>query len=393
MKLTNWSRGAAVGTIALLMMIGAPVSAADNPQVAAEIMALARAQWASEIAGEPMAQQNASLAEDYTEFNGDFPTLLVGKAMATRMGEVTPYDKAMYSDMQNGRVQVYGDKASAFTNTQVAKSGRELVMRYAAIVGNYDYVFDWTFMQDGTVGLRVGASGISQAKGTAANTVKEAERRGDQLYGQLVDRGLIGVNHQHIFNLRLDTDIDGQDNTFVTLTPRVVRAPASSRRTSAWVVDERQFDREQDARIDDAEGAQLTVVNPKQHNSLGYPTGYLLDVHSQTSRLLMSDDDIPGQRAAFTQHNVWVTRFDNTQLYAGGSFPNQSLGGDGLPQYIADNASIKNKDIVLWVNVGLTHITRVEDWPLMSVEWFGSIELKPFLFFDTNPGLDISDAE
>jgi ketosteroid isomerase-like protein len=74
-------------------------------------MALARAQWASEIAGAPMAQQNVSLADDYTEFNGDFPTLLVGKAMSTRMGEVTPYDKAMYSDMQNGRVQVYGDTA------------------------------------------------------------------------------------------------------------------------------------------------------------------------------------------------------------------------------------------------------------------------------------------
>jgi hypothetical protein len=109
--LKNWSRGAAAGTIGLLLMFGTPAQAADNPQVAAEIMALARAQWASEIAGQPIAQQNMSLADDYTEFNGDFPTLLVGKTMATRMGEVTPYDKAMYSDMQNGRVQVYGDTA------------------------------------------------------------------------------------------------------------------------------------------------------------------------------------------------------------------------------------------------------------------------------------------
>ena len=111
MKLANWSRGAAAGVTALLLTIATPVQAAENPQVAAEIMALARAQWASEIAGEPMAQQNASLADDYTEFNGDFPTLLVGKTMSTRMGEVTPNDKAMYSDMQNGRVQVYGDTA------------------------------------------------------------------------------------------------------------------------------------------------------------------------------------------------------------------------------------------------------------------------------------------
>jgi ketosteroid isomerase-like protein len=111
MKLANWTQGAAAGTLALLLMAGTPALAADNPQVAAEVMALARAQWASEIAGEPMAQQNAQLADDYTEFNGDFPTLIVGKAAATRMGEVTPNDKAMYSDMQNSRVQVYGDTA------------------------------------------------------------------------------------------------------------------------------------------------------------------------------------------------------------------------------------------------------------------------------------------
>ena len=109
--LSMLARSASAGAIAGLMMLTSPALAADNPQVAAEIMALARAQWASEIAGAPMAQQNVSLADDYTEFNGDFPTLLLGKTMSTRMGEVTPYDKAMYSDMQNGRVQVYGDTA------------------------------------------------------------------------------------------------------------------------------------------------------------------------------------------------------------------------------------------------------------------------------------------
>ena len=109
--LKNLSRGAAAGTIALLLMVGSPVQAADNPQVAAEVMALARAQWASEIAGGSTAQQNISLADDYTEFNGDFPTLIVGKPMANRMIDVLPYDKAMFSDMQNGRVQVYGDTA------------------------------------------------------------------------------------------------------------------------------------------------------------------------------------------------------------------------------------------------------------------------------------------
>lgn len=107
----DWTRGAAVGAMAALLIADVPARAADNPRVAEEVMALARAQWASEIANEPMAQQNASLADDYTEFNGEFPTLLVGKTMAMRMGEVTPNDKAMYSDMRNAHVQVYGDTA------------------------------------------------------------------------------------------------------------------------------------------------------------------------------------------------------------------------------------------------------------------------------------------
>jgi len=111
LNVNRLGRGVSAVALGALMMLSTPALAADNPKVSAEIMALARAQWASEIANEPMVQQNASLAEDYTEFNGDFPTLLVGKTMSTRMGEVTPYDKAMYSDMQNGRVQTYGDTA------------------------------------------------------------------------------------------------------------------------------------------------------------------------------------------------------------------------------------------------------------------------------------------
>ena len=127
LKLSLWSRGAAAGTIAVLLMAAGPAQAAENPQVAAEVMALARAQWASEISGQPMSAQNASLADDYTEFNGDFPVLLVGKTVSTRMGEVTPNDKAMYSDMQNARVQVYGDTAILtynFTGLRRASDGK-----------------------------------------------------------------------------------------------------------------------------------------------------------------------------------------------------------------------------------------------------------------------------
>jgi ketosteroid isomerase-like protein len=88
-----------------------PAWAADDPRVAAEIMALARAQWASEIAGQPFTQQMTSVADDYTEFNGDYPTRIDGKAMAMAMGAIPPSTKSVYGDMQNPKVQVYGDTA------------------------------------------------------------------------------------------------------------------------------------------------------------------------------------------------------------------------------------------------------------------------------------------
>jgi ketosteroid isomerase-like protein len=107
----NLSRGVAAGSIAALLIVSASARAAEDPKVAAEVMAMARAQWAAEIAGAPAAQQNSSLAEDYTEFNPQLPTLVVGKSMADAITAVDPGDSAIYSDMQNPRVQVYGDTA------------------------------------------------------------------------------------------------------------------------------------------------------------------------------------------------------------------------------------------------------------------------------------------
>jgi ketosteroid isomerase-like protein len=93
------------------MSLCAPAIAADDPRVAAEVMALARSQWAADIAGQPAARMMETVADDYTEFNGDYPTRIDGKAMAVRMAEIAPSTKSLYGDMQNPKVQVYGDTA------------------------------------------------------------------------------------------------------------------------------------------------------------------------------------------------------------------------------------------------------------------------------------------
>ena len=45
------------------------------------------------------------------------------------------------------------------------RPSRELVLRTAAVAGNYDYMLDWIFQQDGTIRVAVGATGIVETKG------------------------------------------------------------------------------------------------------------------------------------------------------------------------------------------------------------------------------------
>ena len=99
--------------LAISLLFASQAQAGDDPKVAAEIMALARAQWAAEAAGQSAAEQMATAADDYTEFNGDYPSRIDGKALNVRMWEATMTDgsKTLVADMVNPRVQVYGDTA------------------------------------------------------------------------------------------------------------------------------------------------------------------------------------------------------------------------------------------------------------------------------------------
>ncbi len=111
MMLTATLRTLAIGGTVCAALLATPAIAKEDPRVAAEIMALARSQWAADIAGQPAARMMDTVADDYTEFNGDYPTRIDGKTMNLRMAEIAPSTKSLYGDMQNAKVQVYGDTA------------------------------------------------------------------------------------------------------------------------------------------------------------------------------------------------------------------------------------------------------------------------------------------
>lgn len=98
---------------AAMILASTPTLAGDNPQVAAEVMALARAQWSAEMAGKSVAEQSMHTADDYTEFNAEHPTRIDGRALSDRLVEASGKDgsRSLIGEMANPRVQVYGDTA------------------------------------------------------------------------------------------------------------------------------------------------------------------------------------------------------------------------------------------------------------------------------------------
>jgi primary-amine oxidase len=62
-----------------------------------------------------------------------------------------------------------------------------------------------------------------------------------------------------------------------------------------------------------------------------------------------------------------------------------------LPQWTKANRGLVDTDVVLWYTVGLMHVPRPEDFPVMPVEYAGFM-LKPVGFFERNPTLDLPPA-
>ena len=93
-----------------ILALGPIVAMAD---AAEEVMAAARAQWAAQVAEESTEKIMATVADDYTEFNPNYPTRIDGKDHNMALAEAYDKDagKLLAGDMSNAHVQVYGDVA------------------------------------------------------------------------------------------------------------------------------------------------------------------------------------------------------------------------------------------------------------------------------------------
>jgi primary-amine oxidase len=257
---------------------------------------------------------------------------------------------------------------------------RRMVISSIHTVGNYEYGFYWYLYQDGRLQLEIKLTGVVQTE--AAGIEPPA-------HGVLIDDGLIAPHHQHIFTVRLDLDVDGTDCRVYEVDAVPVPIGPDNPHGNAWISRETLLASERDGKrqLDTAHNRHWRVVSASKTNRLGQPTGYA--VIPGPSQVMLADPDCEVvRRAGFGTAAMWVTAYDDREMHAAGDYPNQNAGIDGLPHWIEQDRSLDGTDVVLWHTIGVTHVARPEDWPVMPVEYTG-FTLKPYSFFDRNPAIDL----
>lgn len=262
-----------------------------------------------------------------------------------------------------------------------ARPKTDLVLRMYMTAGNYDYLFDWVFQQDGTFKMDASATGMDATKAAAGTAA-------DEQYGRLIAPGRVGMNHSHFFSFRIDLDVDGTANSLHVDRIRTQRLPAENARRSVWTTETVEARTEREGmRMSTMAAPELwRFVNPSVKGPYSGFVGYQIDSHSAMP--LLAPDDYMLQRAGFTNHMLWVTPYDRSQLYAAGDYPTVHPAGEGLPAWTASDRPIVNQDLVAWVTMGFHHVPRPEDWPIMPVAKH-SFEIRPVGFFARNPAIDL----
>lgn len=264
--------------------------------------------------------------------------------------------------------------------TEVRRS-RRLVVSFIATVGNYEYGFYWYFYQDGNIQFEVKLTGILNTSAIAPGE--------DPEYGALMAPGLVGHFHQHMFNVRLDMNVDGSHNSVCEVNTDPIPFGPENPYGNACRVTSTVLKTEQDAQrtIDPFKARYWKIENPSVKNKLDKPVSYKL-MPGETVIPFAHPEAKVYQRATFVTKNLWVTPYHPDEKYPAGNYPNQHPGGDGLPRWTAANRSIENTDVVVWYTFGQHHVPRPEDWPVMPVSYAGFL-LKPNGFFEQNPGMDL----
>ena len=183
---------------------------------------------------------------------------------------------------------------------------RKLIISHVFTAANYEYCVYWMFMQDGTIQLEIRLTGILNTY--ALNPGESAAPWGTEVYP-----GVNAHNHQHLFCLRLDPNIDGPNNTVFQVDAVAGEGEVGSKENpygNAFYAKKTKLATPAGARSDydgstsrTWEMANTNKINPYSKK----PVSYKL-VSREVPPLLPKEGSLVWKRAGFARHAVHVTK-------------------------------------------------------------------------------------
>jgi primary-amine oxidase len=270
-----------------------------------------------------------------------------------------------------------------------SRRARELVISSIATVVNYEYLFYWRFKLDGSIDYEIRLSGE-----LSTNLMSPGEDKPS--HGTIVAPGINSQIHQHMFCARLDMAVDGKKNTVSEID--VVPEPLGDNNPygNAFGPVETILTTEKEAiriadpskarawKVSNAEGKLNPITQkPTAYKLLPFTRGPAMPVlltHPTASTV--------STKGAFALSNLYVTPYAVDERFPAGEYTPQAKVPDGLPVWTEKDRTIESSDVVLWHSFGVTHIPRVEDFPVMNCESTG-FTLKPDGFTSGNPAINL----
>ncbi|OGM46135.1 peroxisomal copper amine oxidase [Aspergillus bombycis] len=256
--------------------------------------------------------------------------------------------------------------------TVISARDRKLIISQIITAANYDYGFYHIFSLDGTYKLEMKLTGM-------LNTYPLHPTEQAAPYGTEVAPQITAHNHQHIFSLRIDPEVDGQNNSVVQNDAVASDYPVGSPQNfygNAFYSKKTPLRTSLEGAAEYCYETQRTwdIINPNSINpSSKRPVGFKI-INTSSAPLLAKPGGIVHNRAAFARKPLWVLPYKDYELFPAGNFVCQSTGQENHPhnETILDwakrNESIENTDIVCYLQFGLTHFPRTEDFPIMPAE-------------------------
>lgn len=264
-----------------------------------------------------------------------------GNNLANLVAQECPGGTLINNNGRNILCRTIAAQGYAYKFYSTHKQAAALVLFSVSYLGNYNYIVQWTFGDDGSIQPSVGATGKLQKCTT------------DPRFGWPISASCVrGTSHAHNYYWRLDFDLAGAANNMVEMIE------FGGNGTAQRPIATQNYTTETATQVDPALFRTWRIKNNQVTNADLHPISYEL--------LSNSDHTFRGPTfEPWTTNDIYVTQYRQCEQWVSHN-PTTNGCGDNVSQFV-DGQQLT--DPILWYGITFHHLARDEDDPLMSSHW------------------------